>query len=218
MSQYANGMARFAHRIGQLKSVPRAGWLHRGVSPERTESVSDHSFRVAVLAWLVSADEEGLDRERVIKLALLHDLPEAITGDLTPYDPALLLDRDAGSRRETLNARQVPSAERKAAKKTAEAVAIADLIAGLGPVQRDEITELWTELQTRETPESQFVKEIDVLETYLQSREYLAQDAALPMDSFAAEVAEVIKSPSMTALRDALTTMSMEFPGDRRSR
>lgn len=81
-------LARFAHRIGRLKSTPRTGWLHRGIPPDQTESVADHSFRVAVLTWLASSEVEGLDRNRAIKLALLHDLAESITGDITPYDPA----------------------------------------------------------------------------------------------------------------------------------
>jgi hypothetical protein len=51
-----------------------------------TESVADHSFRVAVMAWLLAGD--GLDRDRVLKLALLHDLAEAATDSVsTPGTP-----------------------------------------------------------------------------------------------------------------------------------
>ena len=101
-----SGLARFAHRIGRLKSIPRAGWLHRGVPAEQTESVADHSFRVAVLAWLASAEIESLDRDRVIRLALLHDLAESITGDITPYDPAAIEQLNPAAQRRALNSLQ----------------------------------------------------------------------------------------------------------------
>ena len=46
--------------IGRLKEVPRTGWLDRGIPADETESVADHSFGVALLAWLLIPDE--LDR------------------------------------------------------------------------------------------------------------------------------------------------------------
>jgi putative hydrolase of HD superfamily len=203
------GLAKFVHRVGRLKSVARAGWLHRGVPPAQTESVADHSYRVAMMAWVASSGIDGLDRDRVIKLALLHDLAESVTGDLTPHDPAVLDGLDAESRREELNRRQIMSEERRAAKRTAEQDAISGLIDDLTSALREEIAALWQELEERATPEARFVKQIDILETYLQSREYLAADPSMPVDSFAAEVAEVIVTPEGLALRDAISALQM---------
>lgn len=206
----ASGLARFIHRIGRLKSVTRVGWLDRGVPAPDAESVADHSYRVAMIVWLASAEAAGLDRDRMIKLALLHDLAESLTGDTTPYDPAMLEDLDADSRRAALNQRQKISVDRKEAKRQAEKEAIAGLIADLAPILHDEIASLWQELEQHETPESRFVKEIDILETYLQSREYLAGDRSLPMDSFAAEVAEAITSVDVGSLRDAIDSLCLD--------
>ncbi|MEA3377781.1 MAG: HD domain-containing protein [Chloroflexota bacterium] len=65
----------------QLKRVPRTGWMMRGVV--NAESVSDHTFGVAfvslVLAELV---EESVDIAKLLSIALLHDLPEAILSDI----------------------------------------------------------------------------------------------------------------------------------------
>ena len=47
------------------------------------ESVADHIFRTAILC-MIYADLEGLNQLKLIRMALIHDLPEAITGDLTP--------------------------------------------------------------------------------------------------------------------------------------
>lgn len=207
------GLARFVHWIGRLKSVARTGWLHRGVPPEKTESVADHSYRVAMMAWVVSAGIDGLDRDRVIKLALLHDLAESVTGDLTPHDPSTLDGLDAEARREALNRRQTMSEERRAAKRIAEHQAIFGLITNLAPELREELASLWQELEERTSPEARFVKQIDILETYLQSREYLAADPNLPVDSFAAEVAEVIATPEGVALRDAIGALRLEGEG-----
>ncbi len=69
--------------LGSLKETPRTGWLDRGIPAEDTESVADHSFGVALLAWLLAPEE--LDRAGVVELAMVHDLAEAAGGDITPY-------------------------------------------------------------------------------------------------------------------------------------
>ncbi len=63
---------------GVLKQLPRSGWLVVGIKDP--ESVADHVFRTAIIADLL-AEEEGADPEEEVVLAILHDLPEAVTGD-----------------------------------------------------------------------------------------------------------------------------------------
>lgn len=75
------GLIDFLSMVGRLKRLPRTGWVEAGVGDP--ESVADHSFRTAVLAMIL-ADLEGLDSEKAMRMALLHDLAEAETGDLTP--------------------------------------------------------------------------------------------------------------------------------------
>ena len=70
--------------LNRLKAVPRIGWLLRGVRD--VESVADHSYGVALIAMILAdrAKARGMavDVERVLRMALLHDLTEARTGDL----------------------------------------------------------------------------------------------------------------------------------------
>ena len=207
-SDRAGGFARFLHRIGRLKALPRTGWLHRGVPLGEAESVADHSFRTTLLAWLAASADPGLDRERVLKLALIHDLAEALAGDPTPYDPASLpADVDLDARRTFLNRRQVRSDARRAAKQAAEAAAMVTLVSDLPPLLAAELAALWAELEAGATAEARFVKQADKLEAYLQSREYAAGGREHPVDSFAAEVAEVISEPPLIALRDAIAAL-----------
>jgi putative hydrolase of HD superfamily len=196
-------LVRFLHRIGRLKAAKRTGWLDRGVPKEEAESVADHSFRTGILAWLAAG--EDLDRDKVLKLALVHDLAEALTGDIPPYDvDSLPPEADAAARREFLERRHIRPAGRTESKRAAEAVAIADLIADLPSARATEIAALTTELAEGASAEARFVKQADKIETYLQSREYLQSDPSRPMASFAAEVAETIDIPELIALRDAI--------------
>ena len=194
--------------IVALKALPRTGWLDRGVAPLRAESVADHSFAVALLAWAAAVERQAagaaLDPARVVLLALVHDLAEAGAGDATPYDPAAMADlADDAARRAFLERRHVRDASREAAKRTAEAEAMAALFARLSPAIRATLEGLWQELREGSSAEARFVKQTDRLETYLQSRAYLRDDPDLPVASFQKEVDETIDDPLLAALRDA---------------
>jgi putative hydrolase of HD superfamily len=77
--QDLDAVVRLAYEWGELKRLPRRGWLRAGV--ERPESVADHTARTAMLAWVI-AGLEGADQERAATLALFHDSQEPRTGDL----------------------------------------------------------------------------------------------------------------------------------------
>ena len=66
-----------------LKEVARAGWSEHQVPPLEVESVADHSYGMALLALTLPLPP-AVDRNSLVALCLLHDLPEAITGDFTP--------------------------------------------------------------------------------------------------------------------------------------
>jgi putative hydrolases of HD superfamily len=201
----ALALVRFLHRIERLKTAPRTGWIDRGVPPGEAESIADHSFRTALLAWMAASAELALDRDRVLKLALLHDLAEAITGDIPPYDAVAIPGfHDDKARRAFLEQRHVRSDDREAAKRAAETAAIAELTANLPDDLANEIRGLIAELLEGETAEARFVKQADKLETYLQSREYLREDPRRPVASFAAEVAEIVDDPTLAAMRNVV--------------
>jgi putative hydrolase of HD superfamily len=70
--------------LDSLAFLPRTGWLLRGVRP--AESIADHAFGVVIVTMLltdmVRATGQRVDGERALRLAALHDVPEARTGDV----------------------------------------------------------------------------------------------------------------------------------------
>ena len=73
-----NDIAKFLYEMGQLKRVKRSGWWIAGI--EDPESAAEHSFRTAVIAYLL-AQLEGADREKAAAMSLFHDVSEARTND-----------------------------------------------------------------------------------------------------------------------------------------
>lgn len=130
-----------------LDRVPRSGYLLRGV-PDG-ESVAEHTFQLAFLVWALAADEPGVDRERAVAMALVHDLAEVRFGDL-PRTAADYLPEGA--------------------KHEAEARAARDL---LGPLP--EAVELFAAYEERSSPEARFVKACDRLAIAVKSTVYVEQ-------------------------------------------
>ncbi len=68
----------FLFEAGILKKIPRSGYQFLGTG---SESVADHSFRVAIIAYLFAKNEPKADTQKVILMSLFHDFHEARTGD-----------------------------------------------------------------------------------------------------------------------------------------
>ena len=78
----AEALAKLLVELGTLKLIPRSGWLKIGI--KHPESVAEHSFRTAVIAYIL-ARLDGIDAKEactIAFLALLHDSHEARTLDL----------------------------------------------------------------------------------------------------------------------------------------
>lgn len=208
--------------LGRLKRLRRTGWLDRGVPVEIAESVADHTFRVALLSWMVATERRGeseaaVDPSRVLLIALAHDLPEAIAGDPTPYARSdIPSETDPRGRRAFLQRRQERDPGLSADKRRAETSAMESLLAELPVSVAEQLRGAWREYEEQATPDARLVKQADRLETYLQSREYLADDPELPMASFAVQAADPTTLPdsAMRELRDAIERMTsdMEHP------
>lgn len=185
----------------RLKHVRRQGWLDRGVLDP--ESAADHSWGVALLAWTLAAGRPELNRERVLLLALLHDLPEALAGDATPFDQ----QREVDGTLDAAHFSDEPaySVEAAAVKHAGEVAAMDTLLAGLAPPQGDDIRAAWEEYEAAATPEARFVKQIDKLETLLQAELYRAAQPELVIESFRRGALRDITDPALAALLDALT-------------
>ncbi|MFC5280022.1 HD family hydrolase [Halorubrum rubrum] len=145
-----------------LKDEGRTGWQLRGV--DEPESVAAHTWGVAYLVLALGdrfrADLPDVDLDRALRLAVVHDVGEAETGDV-----ATRADSTAAS----------VDRERKEA---AERAAMGDLA---GPLP-DGVREAWEEYEARETPEAVLVKECDLLDTCLQAIVYERDDRYDPGD------------------------------------
>jgi putative hydrolase of HD superfamily len=204
----AEGLLALSRLATRLKSTPRTGWIDRGVDLLAAESVADHSLGMALLAWASAIERQAngadLDPLRVLTLALLHDLAEAETGDWPPYDPTDVPEAaDAAERWDFLNQRHQRNESRRAAKRAAEDATMKRLLDALPEAMRTELGSIWEELRAGTTPEARFVKQVDRLETFLQSRHYLRDNPALPVASFRQEVLAEIDDPLLAAIRDA---------------
>jgi len=148
----AGGLINFLAELMRLKSTPRIGWLLRGVRD--VESVAEHSFGVAVIAMLLAdrARARGVEVnvERLLRMALLHDMTEARTGDLPST-----IKRYFG----------------KAAIKAADETIAKEIFTELGDLSESYL-ELFFDYEHRTSVESRLVKAADKLDLLVQSREY----------------------------------------------
>ena len=122
----------------------------------RPESVADHAWGVALLAIAFDAGS-GLDRARLLEIAIVHDLAEAVTGDLVPGE---YQDRAAKVAR-----------ERAALETMVEHAAL--------PVRR-RVLDRFEEYASGASAEARLVRELDKVEMAFQAERYAAQgvDAA----------------------------------------
>ena len=130
----------FLDEANRLKDTLRSGCTPEG----RQESTAEHSWRLSLLAVLLGDRMEGIDLLRLIKICLVHDLGEAISGDV----PAVVQTK--GDNR----------AERERA----------DLLTLCAPLPQDlraEIVGLWDEYAAAATKEAIFAKGLDKIETML---------------------------------------------------
>jgi putative hydrolases of HD superfamily len=82
MATPARNVLCFARLCGALKNVKRTGWVNNKIN--EPESVADHMYRMSMLAFMIQ--DPAIKKDHLIKLCLVHDLAEAIVGDITPYD------------------------------------------------------------------------------------------------------------------------------------
>lgn len=144
-----DGLIEFLKITGRLKKEVRRGWVIQAGVPN-PESVADHTFRLILLVMVIG-DLRGLSTEKMMRLAMIHDLGESLVGDITP------MDKD----RET--------------KRIEENEAIKKLFSILPDKLRDEYLRLWDELCSGSSLEAILVKDADKLEMALQATEYMGE-------------------------------------------
>jgi putative hydrolase of HD superfamily len=136
-----DGILAFLRAAERLKTVTRSGWTSTG----QAESVAEHTWRLCLMAMLLYGRAPGVDLARLLRMCLIHDLGEAIRGDV----PA-------------------PAQASPGAKSADERADLLELTAPLPADLREEIVALWDDYEAAESTEARVAKGLDKLETILQ--------------------------------------------------
>ncbi len=133
---------QFLHKIEKLKCHTRHSWNSEG----KRESVAEHSWRLAVMALLCADEYPELDMVKVLKMCLIHDFGEALTGD-------------------------IPSFYKTSAHEDTEAKAVRALVQELPREMADEFVALYDEMDALATPEAKLFKALDNMEAVVSHNE-----------------------------------------------
>jgi len=141
-----HGIVKTIYLCSRAKDLERRGWvLVAGV--QNPESVADHSFSVSVAVAFLG-DALGMDTLKLVRMALIHDVCEVMTGDLQPGEVS------------------------KEEKRRLERSALARLLKGLPPQVRRTYLTAFEEFNRGRTREAVLAREVDKLEMVLQAIEY----------------------------------------------
>jgi putative hydrolase of HD superfamily len=138
-------LAKFLYEMGQLKRVKRSGWWIAGVKDP--ETVAEHSFRTAIIAYLL-ARQEGVNPGKAVLMALFHDMPETRTND----------------------AHRI--VRRYADWENVDKRAINEQCKRLPDEMAKQIITLFEEFEEEASLEAKVVRDADLLECIVQAREY----------------------------------------------
>ena len=133
---------KFLNVIEKLKCNTRHSWTSNG----RHESVAEHSWRLAVMAMLCADEYPDLDINKVIKMCLIHDFGEALTGDIPAFLKTDEHEKD-------------------------EEKAIEILLALLPADTKEEISALFEEMKLLKTDEARLYKSLDNIEALISHNE-----------------------------------------------
>ena len=134
-------IANFLFEAGMLKRTPRSGFQFLGSG---AESVAEHIFRTTYVGYALGMLEQSVDTDRIIKMCLFHDLPEARTGDLN-----------------YVNKKYVTADEGKAVRDLTDTVPFGK-----------ELLEIINEYKEGKTAEALLARDADQLEMILALKEY----------------------------------------------
>lgn len=137
----AGGILQFLREAERLKNVYRTSWTSGG----QQESTASHTWRLCLIALVLERSFPDVDIGKLLKICIVHDLGEAIGGDI----PAIYQQSNA------------PKAEQ-------ERKDLLVLLEPLPEVIKHEIIALWDEYEAARTPEARIAKALDKLETLLQ--------------------------------------------------
>jgi putative hydrolase of HD superfamily len=189
-------LLNFFSEIRKLKKTPRRGWVIRGV--KNPESISSHSFRLAIMAWILGKKIRNLNTEKVIKLALVHDLTKIYAIDTTPYDKIIVKKNNFKKRQKGVVYRDYKK----------ESVALKRLDANLPVCLKKELIVYWNDYQKGLTREGKFIRQISRIENLLQALEYWKRSSDSHIEPWWGEVKQFITEPTLLKF---IKTLEKEF-------
>ena len=130
------------HVAERLKDTPR----HCTTSKGRVESVAEHSWRIALMAFLLKDEFKGVDMDKVICMCLIHDLGECFTGD-------------------------IPVFKKTNENRATEENLLYDWVGSLPADISSRMRALYKEMEAQETLEAKIYKSLDKLEAVIQHNE-----------------------------------------------
>ena len=176
--------------IYALKTIPRSGWLQSGIDARGVESIAAHSYGMSILLLYLRAtlQSNGVNVERALNMALLHDIAESIVGDLTPRDNVL-----------------------ESTKYEAEAAAFEQIVQD---VQEGEyFKNLWQDFESNKSPEARVVKRIDKLDMLIQAYLY-EKKYEMRLDSFWENMDDMFKGSESESIYNYIKSNRFEFKGN----
>lgn len=141
------GIVEFLRSAERLKVTHRSGFTSAG----QPESVAEHTWRLCLMALVLRPAFPEIDFERLLGICIVHDLGEAVGGDVPAPEQARRLARDVSD-----------------TKAAAERRDLLSVLAPLPEATRRQLTALWDEYEAALTPEARLAKALDKLETILQ--------------------------------------------------
>lgn len=204
----------FFHELGKLKGKPRRGWVINDIN--NPESIAEHTFRAAMMAWALGR-KKNLNMEKLLKMALMHDICEIYAGDTTPYDS--ILPRNKKKRAELMKTwPRFSNAEKKRLAKEKhkrEKKALEKLILKLPSDLKKEIKSLWLDYEMGLTAEGRFFRQMDRIENFLQSMEYWKKYKKPPQGPWWLWAREHFDDPILLEL---IEEMDQKFHKDKKPR
>ena len=196
---------KFLKTIRSLRDIKRQGVLYYGVKEKDVNSASDHTFRLALMVWLLG-QERNLNLAKAMKLALVHDLCKVYTGDITPYQG--LFSRDDTKHQLAWRWRRLSlkdKEKRYKEKLRKEKAAMQKLTHKLPGGMRKSIMDTWADYQNIESPEAKFVHQVDRTENLLEAFEHFEKNRKFPTQPWWEHADEEIHDKGLLLLLEVIS-------------